>query len=106
MPTRKLSYAVCFAVVFLAASFLLSSAQQSQPQFFITWRAQNYAPANYSGKILPAANSPVTASFEILNPLTGKFVDLSTAIIDSDTGKLTTRAAYKAKLDQTNKVLL
>lgn len=115
---RKLTLAFyLISFVFLFGSFN-SSAQitlplgdetqqqpQTQPQFFITWKAKSYAPPTFSGKILPAANSPITASFEILDPLTGKFVDLSQMIIDPDTGKLTTRAAYKAKRDRTNKEL-
>ena len=106
MNMKKISCVLVFFLCLFATEFLRSSAQQSQPQFFITWRAQNYAPTNYSGKILPVANSSVTASFEVLDPLTGKFIDLATAIIDPDTGKLTTRAAYKAKLDRMNKTLL
>jgi hypothetical protein len=41
----------------------------------ISWRATNYVPANYQGKIMPSNNSSVVVSFDALDQ--GKFVDLS-----------------------------
>lgn len=64
-----------FAFLALLAFPLLSSAQQTEPTFFITWRAQSYVPAGFGGKILPAPSSPVTASFELVQ--NGKLVNIS-----------------------------
>lgn len=43
--------------------------------FLISWRANDYVPANYLGKIMPSRNSSVEISFDVLDQ--GKFVDLS-----------------------------
>ena len=73
----------------LFGSFLALSANAQQltktpvltmptnPQFdyLISWRAVNYVPADYQGKILPAKNSTIEASFDVLD--NGKFVDIS-----------------------------
>ena len=43
-------------------------AQQTQPQFLLSWRAVNsYVPAFYKGKILPGSQSQITASFELVS---------------------------------------
>ena len=49
----------------------------TNPNFdlLISWRATNYVPANYQGKIMPSNNSSIEVSFDALNQ--GKFVDLS-----------------------------
>lgn len=44
------------------------------PKLFITWKAESYAPADFSGKILPTANSPITASVELID--NGKVINL------------------------------
>lgn len=64
-----------FVSLVLLAVPLFSTAQQAEPTFFVTWRAQSYVPAGFNGKILPAANSPITASFELVQ--NGKLVNLS-----------------------------
>ncbi|MCL5017082.1 MAG: hypothetical protein M1155_00230 [Patescibacteria group bacterium] len=43
--------------------------------FLISWRATNYVPANYPGKVMPTIGSSVEVSFDCLDQ--GKFVDLS-----------------------------
>jgi hypothetical protein len=61
---------------FLGGSVHSAQAQTSQPQFLMTWQASNsYAPAEYSGKILPNQESEITASFEVI--VNGKPVNLS-----------------------------
>ncbi len=56
-------------------NFLWSAAQTSGSQFLITWRAESYAPPDFNGKILPAANSLITAALELIQ--NGKIIDLS-----------------------------
>ena len=45
--------------------------------FIISWRAVNYVPADFNGKILPSKNSPIQISFDILDLDNGKFVDIA-----------------------------
>lgn len=79
--------AICLAVLGLFFSFS-TSAQVAAPKtpafilptnpafdFMISWRAVNYVPANYQGKIMPNKNSSIEISFDALDQ--GKFVDLS-----------------------------
>lgn len=75
MVYKKILSALGLIAALGAVSVLTSSAQQSGPQFLVTWSAASYAPLGFSGKILPTANSPITASFEVINQ--GKPVDLS-----------------------------
>lgn len=48
---------------------------QSAPEFLVSWRAINYVPADYQGKILPSNNSPVEVSFDLIDG--NKIVNLS-----------------------------
>ncbi|MDP2598534.1 MAG: hypothetical protein Q8P49_01750 [Candidatus Liptonbacteria bacterium] len=75
MPYKKILFALGLAGVLYASASFKSSAQQTGPRFFITWSAATYAPLGFTGKTLPTANSPITASFEVINQ--GKLVDLS-----------------------------
>ncbi|MCL4437484.1 hypothetical protein M1513_00395 [Patescibacteria group bacterium] len=63
----------------IAALFIIIAAQaakaQTEPFILITWKALNYAPANFEGKILPMQNSPIIASVALLQ--NGKFIDTS-----------------------------
>ena len=44
-------------------------------EYIISWRALNYVPANYKGKVLATDNSNIEISFDAVNQ--GKIVDLS-----------------------------
>lgn len=74
----KLSVVVLLAAAFFGAQFSSGRAQTS-PQIIISWRAESYAPPAYAGKILPTANSLITASAEVVDG--GKAVDLSDQVI-------------------------
>ena len=60
--------------VFWSSAFGLSSAQ-TRPEFLITWRASNYAPSDFAGKILPIPGSALTAALELIDG--GRIADLS-----------------------------
>lgn len=47
----------------------------ASPQFLVSWRAQNYVPSWYQGKILPINGTPIEISFELIDNT--KLVDLS-----------------------------
>lgn len=72
---RKWFLIIPITAVFFMGFVLLVFAQQSGPQFMITWKSDNYVPPEYGGKSLPAVNSAVTASFELVDK--GKLVDIS-----------------------------
>jgi len=62
-----MSYALC----------LNSAYAQASPQFLISWKAQNYVPDWYAGKILPTAGTQIEVNFELID--NGKLADLSNA---------------------------
>lgn len=69
-----------FALTILFAAFFLlgqlgGDAQVGGPRFMITWRAESLVPPGFSGKVLPTTNSPVFASFELVDG--GRLVELS-----------------------------
>ncbi len=68
-----------FFLIFFFGIFLLSPlwsvAQINGPHLLITWRAESYVPSNFSGKVLPTANSPITATIELIE--NNKLADLS-----------------------------
>ena len=66
------------ALIFLFSISGLASAQSS-PEFLVSWKAQNYAPDWYNGKILPVVGTPVNINFELINA--GKTVNLSQNIV-------------------------
>lgn len=51
-----------------------ATAQQA-PEFLVTWRAHNYVPADYQGKILPSQSSRVEVGFDLISQ--NRVVDLS-----------------------------
>ena len=53
----------------------ISVNAQVRPEFLITWRASNYAPSDFAGKILPIPGSALTAALEIIDG--GRIADLS-----------------------------
>lgn len=65
-------------IFFLAAGGYLLIADvsaQSAPEFLVSWRAINYVPPSYLGKIFPSRNSPVEVGFDLLDK--NKIIDLS-----------------------------
>jgi len=70
----KTSILIISIFYFLFSIFCVADAQAS-PQFLVSWRAQNYAPSWYPGKILPANKTPIEISFELID--NGKLADLS-----------------------------
>jgi len=54
--------------------FNLTKAQTA-PEFLITWKASNYAPPNYQGKILPIPGSTIAIAVELID--NGQIADLS-----------------------------
>lgn len=60
-------------LIFVGVSYV--SAQQSSPEFFISWEAQSHVPSWFPGKILPVSGSPISVSFELVDK--GKLVDVS-----------------------------
>src|SRR3989344_1231504 len=70
-----------FILTFLAGGIFFLNFPWSRPQtvtgphLMITWRAESYVPSDFSGKILPTANSPIVAALELI--LNNKITDLS-----------------------------
>ena len=66
-----------FLIFFILGSLFLIRYSQSQtnPDLMITWRANNYVPSNYEGKILPTPEASVNVSLEIIN--NGRMADIS-----------------------------
>lgn len=52
---------------FLFALYGLHSSLAVEPQIFVTWKAKAYAPADYTGKILPTASTLIDASLELID---------------------------------------
>lgn len=65
---------IAFLLIAYAGFLSETRAQTAAPKLFITWKARSYAPGDFSGKILPTANSPVTASVELIDG--GNAIDL------------------------------
>lgn len=64
--------AFLFSVSFALLPF---NTMAAEPQFLISWQAENYAPSWYSGKILPTKDTSVEISFELIDK--GKLANLS-----------------------------
>ncbi|MBI4085620.1 MAG: hypothetical protein HY432_03925 [Candidatus Liptonbacteria bacterium] len=45
------------------------------PQILLTWKANTYVPDRFSGKVMPAANSQITASVELIDG--GRIMNIS-----------------------------
>ena len=79
-------FAICLAILGLVSIFP-AKAQFNVPElaplispnfdFIISWRAVNYVPADFSGKILPSKNSKIEISFDVLDLDSGKFIDIT-----------------------------
>lgn len=53
----------------------ITAVAQTSPDFLVSWRAINYVPADYQGKILPSKSSQVEIAFDLIDK--NKMVDLS-----------------------------
>ena len=87
--TKKYSLSViCLALIglffgFNAAAQLTTklptttlSTQNPNFEFLVSWRAINFVPSDYKGRIIPSKNSIIEISFDLLDS-NGKFVDVS-----------------------------
>lgn len=65
-------------LVFLITSYYLLitfAIAQTNPEFLVSWRAINYVPADYQGKIFPSKSSLIEAGFDLVGG--NKIVNLS-----------------------------
>lgn len=78
--------AICLGLLGLFLSFSANAQLTSLPttspstqnpnfEFLVSWRAINFVPSDYQGKIIPSKNSIIEISFDLLD--NGKFVDVS-----------------------------
>lgn len=68
----------CFKKLFLTLAGILvasSAMAQTAPKFLVSWKAQNYVPGFYSGRVLPSKDSLITIGFDIVN--SNRLVDVS-----------------------------
>lgn len=66
------------AIIGLLAAFLLlknNVLAQTAPKFIVSWKATNYVPADFRGKILPSRTSLVEIGFDLIDG--NKIADLS-----------------------------
>lgn len=64
---------VLITIISLVFSSLIFA--QTPPEFLVSWKAINYVPANYRGKILPSDSTPIEISFDLISG--NKIVDVS-----------------------------
>ncbi len=69
-----LGFFAMFMVSGIDTSFAQTAAP-SVPKLFLTWSSNTYVPPGFAGKIMPTANSQITASVELIDG--GKIVNLS-----------------------------
>lgn len=56
------------AFLVLGPWFLVNPANsQSRPELFVSWKAENFAPSDYQGKILPVRESVINVSFDLID---------------------------------------
>jgi hypothetical protein len=72
MPKKIFLLILCFPLLALPSS---GGAQSAGPSAILSWKARSYAPASYTGKILPSSNTPLIASLDVFE--SGKAADLS-----------------------------
>lgn len=70
---RLLKIKIVFLVFSLGVWFWANA--QTVPQVILTWQAQNFVPAEYSGKILPAPGTNIKVGLEVIKE--NKIQDLS-----------------------------
>ncbi|HEY4500065.1 MAG TPA: hypothetical protein VJH70_03030 [Candidatus Paceibacterota bacterium] len=72
-----------FSIIFVASILIaVTSSAQTAPEFITSWRAINYVPATYLGKIFPTKGSIIIVGFDLLDK--NQFVNLSKAEIQWD----------------------
>jgi hypothetical protein len=74
-PKTKQALGVVCIVLFSAVGNHALAQTATAPQFMVTWQAQNFAPADFAGKLLPIANTPIDVVFNVIE--NGKMVDLT-----------------------------
>ena len=70
-----MKYAAVLIILILSFSIFNFVSAQSSPEFLVSWKAGNYVPSWYEGKVLPVVGALVDVNFELINA--GKIVDLS-----------------------------
>lgn len=63
---------MAFSFVFLLSTL---ATAQTAPELMVTWKSNNYAPANFQGKILPIDGSKIDMALELID--SGKIANLS-----------------------------
>ena len=66
-----------FSILIFSFLFLVinQSNAKTEPEFLISWRALNYVPADYQGKIFPTKATQIEVAFDLIDK--NKLVDLS-----------------------------
>lgn len=73
-PILLSGFLALFIVSGIESSFAQTTISNS-PKLFLTWSSNTYVPPGFAGKIMPTANSQITASVELID--NGKIVNLS-----------------------------
>lgn len=72
---RSLFFTICLTGIAIA---FISSAQTA-PEFIVSWKAVNYVPSDFQGKIFPTKGSSIIVGFDLLDR--NQFANLSRAEI-------------------------
>src|SRR3989338_5029269 len=73
---KKKLYTLLFLLLLgFAANSFAQTATPSVPKLFLTWSSDTYVPPGFTGKVMPTANSKITASVELIDG--GKIADIS-----------------------------
>ncbi|RJP44901.1 hypothetical protein C4587_01265 [Candidatus Parcubacteria bacterium] len=75
MQNKIIGCLVVLGAIALLLGARAGRAQATKPALIITWRTSTFAPADYPGKRLPIAGSPVEAAVQVIDG--GKLADLS-----------------------------
>ena len=62
-------------LIMVASGYALVAGAQQAPEFMVTWKSGNYAPADYQGKIFPINSSTLEVAMELID--NGRLADLS-----------------------------
>jgi hypothetical protein len=66
-------FSVFFTFYFLF--FIPANAQQTTPQFLVSWQSNSFAPSWFKGKVFPTTGSQIIVKFDLIDG--GKIADLS-----------------------------
>lgn len=81
------------AIITLAIGYFLTANGQTSLELLVSWKSLSYAPSDYQGKILPAKDSAIILSFDLID--SGRIANISknevrwkigTNVIDSGLG--------------------